>query len=313
MLDGFVQGFIQSDASGYGEERPIKSLFLKKTSIVIKLAIFASLSIVMMALDHRQGHLDSIRSTLSIIVYPVQYLVDLPANIASWSSETLVMRKSLLEENARLREQQFMLESRLQRFAVLESENRRLRELLDSSLKLNQRVLVAELLAVELQPYRRQIVIDKGKRQGAYNGQPVADARGIMGQITHVGPFSSTVLLITDPSHALPVEVNRNGLRAIAIGTGENNTLRLEHVPTNADIQEGDLLVSSGLDGRFPAGYPVGMVLEIKLDAGESFANISVTPTARLEQSREVLMIWPNQLEPTPVPAIPETAANTDD
>lgn len=246
-----------------------------------------------MNVDHRQSHLDEIRSALLLVVYPVQYLVDLPIDIASWSSEHLVSRQVLIEENQRMREQQLMLEARLQRFAVLEAENHRLRELLESSLKLEQKVLVAELLAVELQPFRRQIVIDKGRRQGAYSGQPIADARGIMGQITHVGQFSSTVLLITDPSHALPVEVNRNGVRAIAIGAGESNMLRLEHVPTNADIKEGDLLVSSGLDGRFPRGYPVGLVSRIRLEAGESFAQISVMPTARLEQSREVLMIWP--------------------
>lgn len=271
----------------------IKALFQKKTPLVIKLAVFAMISIVLMTVDHRQHHLDTIRSALSVVVYPIQLLVDLPINIASWSSENLKSRQALISENERLREQRFMLESKLQRFAVVEAENRRLRELLESSLKLNQKVLVAELLSVELEPFRRQIVIDKGKRQGAYNGQPVADARGIMGQIIHVGPFSSTVLLITDPSHALPVEVNRNGLRAIAIGTGDNNILRLEHIPTNADIREGDLLVSSGLDGRFPSGYPVGRVAGIELDAGDSFANITVVASARLEQSREVMMIWP--------------------
>lgn len=271
----------------------IKALFQKKTPIVIKLVIFTIASIVLMTVDHRQHHLDSIRSTLSVVVYPIQLLVDLPVDIASWSSENLKSRQALIQENEKLREQRFMLESKLQRFAVIEAENRRLRELLESSLKLNQKVLVAELLAVELEPFRRQIVIDKGKRQGAYNGQPVADARGIMGQIIHAGPFSSTVLLITDPSHALPVEVNRNGLRAIAIGTGENNKLRLEHIPTNADIKEGDLLVSSGLDGRFPSGYPVGRVESVALDAGDAFAHVTLEPSARLERSREVMMIWP--------------------
>ncbi len=250
-------------------------------------------SVALLTVDHRQNHLDTIRSALSVVVYPVQLLVELPVDIASWSSENLQSRQALIEENERLREERFMLESKLQRFAVVEAENRRLRELLESSLKLNQKVLVAELLSVELEPFRRQIVIDKGRREGAYNGQPIADARGIMGQITHVGPFSSTVLLITDPSHALPVEVNRNGLRAIAIGTGEDNMLRLEHIPSNADIREGDLLVSSGLDGRFPAGYPVGRVKDINLAAGASFTEVSVVPSARLQQSREVMMIWP--------------------
>lgn len=246
-----------------------------------------------MTMDHRQNHLDSIRSTLSIVVYPLQLLVELPFDIAAWSSENLQSRQALLAENERLREEHFMLESRLQRFAVIEAENRRLRELLESSLKLDQKVQVAELLAVDLEPFRRQIVINKGRNAGAYDGQPIADAHGIMGQIIHVGQFSSTVLLITDPSHALPVEVNRNGLRAIAIGNGRSNTLRLEHVPNNADIREGDLLVSSGLDGRFPAGYPVGKVESIELVAGDAFANITVDPSAHLEQSREVMMIWP--------------------
>lgn len=255
-----------------------------------------------MTVDHRQNHLNSIRSALSVVVYPIQLLVDLPVDIASWSSENLQSRQALIDENKRLREQRFMLQSRLQRYAVVEAENRRLRELLESSLKLEQKVLVAELLSVELEPFRRQIVIDKGRREGAYNGQPVADARGIMGQITHAGQFSSTVLLITDPSHALPVQVNRNGLRAIAIGTGENNMLRLEHIPTNADIREGDLLISSGLDGRFPSGYPVGQVQEIELAAGDSFAYVTVVPSARLEQSREVMMIWPYKPgQPLPV------------
>jgi rod shape-determining protein MreC len=262
---------------------------------LIKLAGLIALSIVLMAVDHRQGYLENLRSMLSIAVYPVQYLVNLPIGVVTWLSENLASHSDLLEENRRLREQQLLLQSKLQRFAVLEAENERLRELLESSLQLNEKVLVAELLAVELQPFRHQIVIDKGRREGAYNGQPVVDARGVMGQIIHVGPFTSTVLLITDPSHAIPVVVNRNGLRAIAIGVGEGNKLRLDHLPTNADIREGDLIVSSGLGGRFPAGYPVGTVTSVTLLPGEPFAQVTVTPTARLEQNREVLILWPYQ------------------
>ncbi|HEY7841920.1 MAG TPA: rod shape-determining protein MreC, partial [Gammaproteobacteria bacterium] len=179
----------------------------------------------------------------------------------------------------------------------VEEENRRLRELLESSIQLRERVLVAELLAVEMEPFRRQVVINKGRREGAYDGQPVVDAGGIMGQIIHVGPFSSTVLLITDPSHALPVQVNRNGLRAIAVGTGRDNVLLLEHLPTNADIKRGDLVVSSGLGHRFPRGYPVGTIADIGLEPGESFARVEVTPSAQLGRSREVLLVWPQRIE----------------
>jgi rod shape-determining protein MreC len=176
---------------------------------------------------------------------------------------------------------------------VLESENERLRSLLASSFKLHDRVIIAELLAVDLQPFRHTVVINKGQREGAYDGQPIVDANGIMGQIVHTGPFSSTVLLITDPTHAIPVQVNRNGLRAIAVGTGQSHTLQLEYLPNNADIEKGDLIVSSGLGSRFPAGYPVGTVTEIKLDPAEPFAKVMVVPSARMEQSREVLLVWP--------------------
>lgn len=254
-------------------------------------------SIVLMTVDHRQGHLESVRSVLSVAVYPLQYIVNLPVATSRWISESLVTRRMLMDDNRKLREEHLLLSSRLQRFAVVEEENRRLRELLESSVQLRERVLVAELLAVELEPFRRQIVINKGRREGAYDGQPVVDAGGIMGQIIHVGPFSSTVLLITDPSHALPVQLNRNGLRAIAVGTGRDNVLLLEHLPTNADIKRGDLVVSSGLGHRFPRGYPVGTIADIGLEPGESFARVEVTPSAHLGQSREVLLVWPQRIE----------------
>lgn len=246
-----------------------------------------------MVADHRYGHLETLRSALSTLVYPLQYLVNMPAEAARWMSDSLVTRESLLKENARLKQEQLMLGSRLQRFAVLEQENKRLRELLESSLRRRERVLVAELLAVELEPFRRQVVINKGQREGAYYGQPVVDVGGVVGQIVHVGPFSSTVLLITDPSHALPVQINRNGLRAIAVGTGQDGVLLLENLPSNADIQRGDLVVSSGLGRRFPSGYPVGVVEDIRQEPSEPFAKVTVKPSARPGQSREVLLVWP--------------------
>lgn len=246
-----------------------------------------------MVVDHHHGHLKVIRSALSTIVYPLQYVVNLPIEATVWVSNSFVTRKNLLEENERLKQDHLLLSSKLQRYEILETENRRLRELLESSFRLNDKVLVAELVAVELQSFRRQIVINKGKREGAYDGQPIVDAAGIMGQIIHVGPFSSTVLLITDPNHALPVMVNRNGLRAIAVGTGQNDKLLLENLPNNADIRIGDLIISSGLGRRFPPGYPVGQIEKISLDPGEPFAKVTVKPSAQLSQSREVLMVWP--------------------
>ncbi len=266
----------------------------------MRIVAFILASIILMTVDHRQGHLESVRSALSVIVYPIQYVVNLPISFASWVSESLAIRSSLLDENENLREESLLLNSRLQKFAVLEEENKRLRKLLESSFKLRERVLIAELLSVNMQPFRHQIVINKGKREGAYDGQPIVDANGIMGQIVHVGPFSSTVLLITDPTHALPVQINRNGLRAIAVGTGQSYSLRLEHLPNNADIREGDLVVSSGLGRRFPSGYPVGVVSKISLDPAEHFAKVTVVPSARLEQSREVLLVWPHDFTEAP-------------
>ena len=246
-----------------------------------------------MIVDHNQGHLKVIRSALSTLVYPLQYVVNLPVEAAVWISNSLVTRSNLLEENDRLKQEHLLLSSKLQRYEVLETENRRLRKLLESSFRLNDKVLIAELVAVELQSFRRQIVINKGQREGAYDGQPIVDASGIMGQIVHVGPFSSTVLLITDPNHALPVQVNRNGLRAIAVGTGQNDKLLLEHLPNNVDIRVGDLIISSGLGRRFPSGYPVGQIEKISRDLGETFAKVMIKPSAQLSQSREVLMVWP--------------------
>jgi rod shape-determining protein MreC len=263
----------------------------------------------MMTIDHRHSHLETVRSALSVFIYPIQYIVNMPVTFAHWAKDSLTTRKYLVEENERLRNEQLVLNSKLQKFEILESENERLRVLLESSFKLRDRVIIAELLAVNMQPFRHTVVINKGKREGAYDGQPIVDANGIMGQIVHVGPFSSTVLLITDPTHAIPVQINRNGLRAIAVGTGQSHILQLEHLPNNADIQKGDLIVSSGLGSRFPPGYPVGIVISIKLDPAEPFAKVMLTPSARLDQSREVLLVWPND-QSGPKAVVDEFAVN---
>lgn len=255
----------------------------------------------MMTVDHRQGHLEKVRSALSVFVYPLQYVASLPITVTNWASEAFVTRANLMEENARLRDEQLVLSSKVQKVEILKAENERLREMLQSSEKLDERVLIAELLAVDLQPFRHQIVINKGQREGVYDGQPIVDANGVMGQVVHVGPFSSTVLLLTDPSHAIPVQINRNGLRSVAVGTGQSHILQLEHLSNNVDIKEGDLVVSSGLGSRFPPGYPVGVVYNISRVPGEPFAKVTIIPSAQLEKSREVLLVWPKaNLESSP-------------
>lgn len=258
------------------------------------------ISLLMMAIDHRQHHLEGIRAGLSILVYPLQYLVDLPVSASSWVGENLSSREKLLAENARLKLQQTLFKAQLQKLQALKAENIRLRGLLQSPKKISERVLIGELLAVDLEPFTRQIVIDKGSRDEVYLGQPIVDAEGTMGQIIHLGPFSSTAMLITDANHAIPVQVNRNGLRAIALGTGASDKLSLPYLPISADIVVGDLLTTSGLGGRFPPGYPVAKVTEIKKDPTLPYAAISAMPAAQLERAREVLLVWPTQRKTAP-------------
>ena len=254
---------------------------------------FVLASIILMTVDQRLHRLESLRAGLSAALYPLQHLVDLPTSGINWLSETLSSRTQLLHDNQTLRDERLQLQTRMLRYEALQAENKRLKQLLDSSVKLEGRSLVAELLEVDPDPGKHQIVIDKGSRHSVFEGQPLLDATGIMGQILHVGPFSSTAILITDPDHALPVQVNRNGLRAIAVGTGDLHRLDLPHVPNNSDIKVGDLLITSGLGGRFPAGYPVATVASVEPNPGSPFAKISAVPTAHLDRSREVLLVWP--------------------
>ena len=221
-------------------------------------------------------------------------MVDGPIRATHWVLEGLSSRDTLVTQNRSLRQEQLLVNARLAKFAELEAENKRLRNLLDSSAKIADRVLIAEIMAVDLDPFSRRIVINKGTKDGVIVGQSLIDSNGIMGQVVTAGPVSSNALLITDPSHAIPVQVNRNGLRSVAIGTGTQNLLELSHIPNNADVRVGDLLVTSGLGGRFPSGYPVGRIVSVERDSGQAFARVNVKPSARLERNREVLLVWPS-------------------
>jgi rod shape-determining protein MreC len=277
----------------------IKPLFSHRPLITVRLLALAMASISLMLADHRLTQVEMVRAGLSVAVYPVEWLVNLPVTAGDWLTESLASRQTLLEQNASLQAQYLLLKARTQKYLALEAENMRLRELLDSSFRfrVGDRMLIAELLAVASDPFSQQIVVDKGTRHGVFIGQPVLDADGVMGQVVHAGPLSSRVMLVSDPNHALPVQVNRNGLRAIAVGTGSGNLLELIDLPNNADLHPGDLLVTSGLGGRFPAGYPVGTVLSVNAGTGKPFAQVQVEPTAHLDRSREVLLVWPSSPE----------------
>jgi rod shape-determining protein MreC len=250
------------------------------------------MSLMLLVLDHRFQHLEQLRSTLAFVTYPLHFVATLPFTTTRWLSETTSTRDELIEQNRDLREENLKLLANLQKYEALQAENMRLRDLLDSSFKVGDRVLVAELSSVDLDPYKQQVVINKGRASGVFQGQPVLDARAVMGQVAHVTPFSSTVLLITDSSHALPVQVMRNGLRTIAIGTGRIDELKLPYLPTNSDIVEGDLLVTSGLGGKFPPGYPVATVTRIDQSPDAPFSDVRAEPRAHLDRSREVLLVW---------------------
>ena len=231
------------------------------------------------------------------MIFPLQYAVNAPIRALGRLSTRIRTHEGLFEDNERLRAINLLLRSRTQKFEALAHENLRLRKLLGSSVEFGEMVVGADVLAIETSPSARQIVIDKGSRHSAYVGQPVVDAYGVLGQIVQTGPFTSTALLITDLEHATPVQINRTGLRAISVGTNGVDELSLSFIPTNADITVGDLVVTSGLGGRFPPGYPIGEVTKVEIDHGEPFATIIVTPSAQVSRAREVLLVWPEPKE----------------
>ncbi len=251
-----------------------------------------------MVLDHRQNHLQAVRQAVGAAVYPLQVIVDSPFRLWEWIREGTTERNQLQLEVSRLQAERLLTNARLQRMTALEAENARLRDLLEARDQVRDEVRVAEIMAVDANPYRHNIVIDIGELEGAYDGQAIVDAAGVIGQVIETGLANSQAMLISDPSHSLPVEVNRNGLRTIANGTGEIDRLDLPFVTNNADIRPGDLLVTSGLGGAFPAGYPVAIVETVTRVPQEPFADVTARPAASLDQVREVMLIWSAEDQP---------------
>ena len=277
-------------------------------SMGARFLLLAIACIALMLLDRRQQHLVRVRQALDVVVYPVRVAVDLPSN--TWHSlrDTFAARDALIEENLEFRRERLETEARLQRLEALESENARLRALLDSTARVGSRALVAEILDVALEPYHQRFELNRGLVDGVYLGQALIDAQGVVGQIVRVGPLTSEALLITDADHAVPVSVSRNGLRTIAAGTGDSGRLRLLYVTNNADIVVGDLLISSGLGGVFPAGYPVGRVTEVTLRPEQGFAEVLAESASSLDRDREVLLLWIRQVGAAGVGATPDAS-----
>jgi rod shape-determining protein MreC len=258
----------------------------------VRVLLLVFTSIILMVLDHQQDHLGTVRKTIGAVVYPVQIVVDAPFRLWEWVRAGTTDRNEMQLELGRLRAQRLLTNARLQRLSALEAENARLRDLLEARTQVRDEVRVAEIMAVDANPYRHSIVIDAGESENAYDGQALVDVDGVVGQIIQTGITTSQAMLISDPSHSLPVEVNRTGLRTIANGTGEFGRLDLPFITNNADIRSGDLLVTSGLGGAFPAGYPVAVVDTVNRIPQEPFADVSAIPAASLDRVREVMLIW---------------------
>ena len=255
------------------------------------------LSILLMWLDHRENHLDAVRRTIGAAVYPIQIVVDAPARVWAWLTEISATKNELQLENSRLRIEALITRGRVQELAALKAENDRLRTMLDAREQVRGEVRIAEIMAVDANPYRHNIVLDIGSNDGVYDGQAIVDASGVVGQVIETGLITSQAILISDPDHTLPVVVNRNGLRTVAFGTGKYNQLDLPFLANNADIRPGDLLVTSGLGGAFPSGYPVAVVETVTRLPQEPFADVTATPVAALDQVREVMLIWTGTLD----------------
>ncbi len=255
-----------------------------------------------MFVDHRFTRMEDLRAQMTTIVAPIQWAVSVPSDLLNWGALALSDQQALVDENRRLREQILTLSHRGQRLANLTAENAELRQLLGAAERRDIPYMTAELLSLDNDPFSHQMVVDRGHRNGAYVGQPVIDASGLVGQVTAVSAYSSRVLLLADASHALPVQVNRNGLRFIVQGTGRYGSVNVLHVPGTADIREGDLLTTSGLAGRFPPGYPVARGTEVYHDPGQPFARVVAEPSAQLQRSRHFLLLFPpprEELDPS--------------
>jgi rod shape-determining protein MreC len=255
----------------------------------IILVLFCSALLIFF--DHKMASFESVRGYLQSLVSPLQYLANTPNQLMTWASKNLTTRRQLLIENQQYRLNELNSNEEAMQLTILKQENERLRSLLASPLRSEIKKMVAEVISVDSDPFSHQIVINRGAGDGVYEGQPVLDSLGIVGQILHVGQTSSRIILITDISHAVPVRVQRNGLRLLASGSGQIDRLIHNFVPQSADIKSGDLLVTSGLGGKYPEGYPVAKVSFVSNDESREFVRVYSTPVAQIDRLRYLLLL----------------------
>jgi rod shape-determining protein MreC len=286
--------FRSTDASG------------RTTGLLFRCVLFSLLALALIIVDKRYDHLGKIRRLLSVVAYPVQVAVASPFQGWHWFRDSVTTRDALRADKSKLEAELRVAQFRLQRYEALEAETVRLRALRENTASVTDRFVIGEVMNVDLDAFRERVLVDKGAGDGVYVGQAVLDSGGVFGQVARVGQLTSEVILVSDAAHAIPVQINRNGLRTVAVGTGDTNRLKLPYLPTSANVVAGDLLVTSGLGGGFPAGYPVGTIAEVKRDPAQSLADVDVKPAAALDRSKELLFVW---LKPQAAELLPPVKA----
>jgi rod shape-determining protein MreC len=289
--------FRSTDASG------------RTSGLLLRCVLYCLLALGLIIFDKRYDHLGEIRRFLSVVAYPVQIAVASPFQGWDWFRESVSSREALRTDKAKLEAELRLANFRLQRYEALEAESQRLRALRENTAGVANRFVIGNIMDLDIDAFRERVLVDKGARDGVFVGQAVLDAGGVFGQVARVGELTSEVILVSDGTHAIPVQVNRNGLRTIAVGTGDMTKLKLPYLSTSADVIAGDLLVTSGLGGGFPAGYPVGTITEVKRDPAQSLAEVEVRPAAALDRSREVMFVWLTPESAAPSSAPPPASA----
>lgn len=281
------------------------TLFAEGSVSTLRLIGYLALAIAVMVLDHRGNYLEKLRHAGSALIEPTYRIAAFPSEVARAARTAVATQDSLATENRDLRERLLLAQARLNRVDTLVAQNERLKDLLDAQKNLGLKVQFARLIDVDLDPFRHRIVLNVGSNQGVRVGQPVIDAHGVMGQIVEVLTNTAVAMLITDPTHAIPVVIERTGLRSIAFGSGAIDRLQLPNIPISADVKVGDKLLTSGLGGRFPAGFPVGAIVSVDTDQSGMFAIATARPAAALDRSGEVLLLH-DQPQPYGPPALQE-------
>jgi len=301
-MRGIHQNFDQQQAPAF---------FARGPSPLARLTFFTAMSLALMATDSRLQYLADVRENLMSLLHPLQVIANAPSELYQNTNEYFSTHHYLLAENARLKQQALTQDIALQRLNILTLENTNLRDLLDAKQSLAETSILAEIIHVGRDSFTKKIIVNRGKNHHVITGAAAVDAKGVIGQVTRTYPSSSEITLITDKSLAIPVQIERNGLRAIAFGHGRDNTLDLPYLPANVDIKRGDKLVTSGIDGVYPAGLAVATVVEMKTTQDSPFAHIVCLPTGGIENDRQLLLVSIPEIKQETVTERPTSALPT--